>query len=195
MIRTAQQGAVRRITLAAPLQRNVLTGSMAREFLTALTDAEADASTGAILVDAEGQIFCGGMDFQDPPEGGIFTFGDRATKPVIAAIQGVAQSAGVALLANFHIVLAAQGSSFGLTDLREGRCDARVNSAVARVLGERRTRELALSGRIFTTPEALQWGLVHASTPVFELEDRALATATGIANANRAAVQEILKRK
>jgi enoyl-CoA hydratase/carnithine racemase len=193
MIRTRQDGAVRRITLAGPLQRNVLGSEAAREFLTALTDAEGDPQTGAVLVDGEGPVFCGGMSFADPPVTELFTFGERATKPVVAAVQGVTQSAGVALLANIHIVLAAQGSSFGLTDLREGRVDPRVNSAVARVLGERRTRELALTGRIFTTPDALAWGLVHAAVPSFELEDRAIAVAQGVARAQRDAVQSILR--
>jgi enoyl-CoA hydratase/carnithine racemase len=99
----------------------------------------------------------------------------------------------VALLANAHIVVAAQGSSFGLTDLRDGRCDARVQAAVARVLGDRRAKELALTGRVFTTPDALQWGLVHAAVPAFELEDRALAVVQGIGGANRDAVQSILR--
>ncbi len=193
MIRSEQDGAVRRITLADPLARNVLNAAVAKSFLTELTDAEGDRGTGAILIDAEGQVFCGGMDFNDPPQGEIFTFGELATKPVVVSMQGVALSAGMALLANAHIVVAAQGSSFGLTDLRDGRCDARLQAAVARVLGDRRAKELALTGRVFTTPDALQWGLVHAAVPAFELEDRALAVVQGIAGANREAVQTILR--
>jgi enoyl-CoA hydratase/carnithine racemase len=195
MIRSEQDGLVRRITLAAPLSRNVLNSEVAKSFLTELTDAEGDPGTGAILIDAEGPIFCGGMDFNDPPASEIFTFGERTTKPVVVSMQGVALSAGVALLANAHIVVAAQGSSFGLTDLREGRCDARVQGAAARVLGERRARELALTARVFTTPDALNWGLVHAAVPAFELEDRVLAVVQGVAAAKREAVQSILRGK
>jgi enoyl-CoA hydratase/carnithine racemase len=193
MIRSEQDGAVRRITLADPLARNVLNAAGAKAFLTELTDAEGDPATGAILIDAEGQVFCGGMDFNDPPPSEIFTFGELATKPVVVSMQGVALSAGVALLANAHIVVAAQGSSFGLTDLRDGQCDARLQSAVARVLGDRRAKELALTGRVFTTPDALQWGLVHAAVPSFELEDRVLAVVQGVAGGNREAVQTILR--
>jgi enoyl-CoA hydratase/carnithine racemase len=193
MIRSEQDGAVRRITLAAPLSRNLLNANVAKSFLTELTDAEGDPATSAILIDAEGQVFCGGMDFNDLPAGEIFTFGERAMKPVIASMQGVALSAGVALLANAHIVVAAQGSSFGLTDLRDGRCDARVQAAVARVLGDRRAKELALTGRVFTTPDALNWGLVHAAVPAFELEDRVLAVVQGIAGAQPEAMRTILR--
>lgn len=193
MIRTQQDARVRRITLAAPLRRNILNAAMAREFLTQLTDAEADPNTGAILINAEGPVFCAGLDFDDAPEEAIFTFGHRATKPIVAAMQGVATSAGVALLANAHIVIAAQGSSFGLTDIREGRVHPGVLSAVESVLGQRRTRELALTGRIFTTPDSLNWGLVHAATPAFELDDRVSATAHGLAGANEEAVRTVLK--
>jgi 2-(1,2-epoxy-1,2-dihydrophenyl)acetyl-CoA isomerase len=98
----------------------------------------------------------------------------------------------VALLANAHIVIAAQGSSFGLTDIREGRSHRGVQSAVESVLGQRRTRELALTGRIFTTPDALNWGLVHAATPAFELDDRVLAVAQGLAGAKPETVREVL---
>lgn len=192
MICSQQDGRIRRITLAAPLRRNILNAAMVRAFLTELTDAEADPNTGAILINAEGPVFCAGLDFDDPPEAAIFTFGKLATKPIVAAMQGVATSAGVALLANAHIVIAAQGSSFGLTDIREGRVHPGVQSAVESVLGHRRTRELALTGRIFTTPDSLNWGLVHAATPAFELDDRVSATAHGLASANRDAIRAVL---
>jgi enoyl-CoA hydratase/carnithine racemase len=192
MIRSEQDGRVRRITLAAPVQRNILNTESAKALLSELADAEADPSTGAILIDAEGPVFCAGYDFNDPPPGEIFTFGQLATKPIVVAMQGVATSAGVALLANAHIVVAAQGSSFGLTDIREGRWNKGVQSAVQAILGERRTRELSLTGRIFTTPDALNWGLVHAAVPAFELDDRVLAVAQGLAGANPDAVRAVL---
>jgi len=194
MIRSEQDSRVRRITLAEPARRNILSSEFAKQFLAELADAEADPATRAILIDAEGSVFCGGMDFEDAPADAMFEFGRRARKPIVAAMQGVATSAGVALLANAHIVIAAQGSSFGLTDIREGRSHPGIQAAVEAVLGQRRTRELALTGRIFTTPDALNWGLVHAATPAFELDDRVLAVAQGLAGANAEAVRAILSR-
>jgi enoyl-CoA hydratase/carnithine racemase len=46
---------------------------------------------------------------------------------------------------------------------------------------------------VFTAPEALAWGLVHAMTPPFELDDRASTIATALANADPDAVGAILK--
>jgi len=191
-LRVEQDGRVRRLTLAAPARRNVLDAALAVEFLNELQDAQTHADTGAILVDAEGPVFCGGMDFAEPLPEEIFTFGRHALKPIVAAVQGVAVSAGVALIANAHVVVAAQGSSFGLTDIRQGHCHAGILNSVADAIGDRRARELALTGRVFTAPEALAWGLVHAVTPPFELDDRASAIATALANADPGAVAAIL---
>ena len=191
-LRIEQDGRVRRLTLAAPARRNILNAALASQFLTELRDAEAHSETGAILVDAEGPVFCGGLDFSEPVAEEIFTFGRSAAKPVVVAMQGVSVSAGVALIANAHVAIAAQGSSFGLTDIREGRCHAGILNVVAAAIGARRARELALTGRVFTAPDALAWGLVHAVAPPFELDDRASAIATALANADPAAVKAIL---
>ena len=191
-LRIEQDGRVRRLTLAAPARRNILDAALAQQLLNELRDAQAHTDTGAILIDAEGPVFCGGLDFAEPVPDEIFTFGRRALKPIVMAMQGVAISAGVALIANAHVAVAAQGSSFGLTDIREGRCHPGIQGAVAAAIGDRRARELSLTGRVFTAPEALAWGLVHAVTPPFELDDRASAIATALANADPGALGAIL---
>ena len=194
-LRVEQNGRVRRLTLGAPAKRNILDAALALQLLSELRDAQAHADTGAILMDAEGPVFCGGMDLSEPLPEGIFTFGRDASKPVVIAMQGVAVSAGVALIANAHVVVVAQGSSFGLTDIREGRSHLGILGAVASAIGDRRARELALTGRVFTAPDALAWGLVHAVAPPFELDDRASAIAKALANADQAAVSAILAFK
>lgn len=191
-LRVEQDGRVRRLTLAAPARRNLLDAGLAAEFLNELRDAEGHPATGAILVDAEGPVFCGGLDFSEPLPDAIFTFGRNSSKPIVMAMQGVAVSGGVALIANAHVAVAAQGSSFGLTDIREGHCHPGILGAVTAAIGGRRARELSLTGRVFTAPEALAWGLVHAVAPPFELDDRASAIAAGLANADADAVSAML---
>jgi enoyl-CoA hydratase/carnithine racemase len=191
-LRVEQDGRVRRLTLAAPARRNILDAALAGQLLHELHDAQADANTGAILIDAEGPVFCGGLDWTQSVPDDIFTFGRDASKPVVIAMQGVAISAGLALIANAHVAVAAQGSSFGLTDIREGRCHPGILAAVTAAIGARRARELSLTGRVFTAPEALAWGLVHALTPPFELDDRARTIAASLANADPQAVAAIL---
>jgi enoyl-CoA hydratase/carnithine racemase len=191
-LRFEQDGRVRRITLAAPERRNVIDPALATALLHELSLAASDPDTGAILLDAEGPVFCGGAEaIADFPEE-LFTFGLGAEKPIVVAVHGVAVSASLALIANAHVALAAQGSSFGLTEIRDGRSHMGLLDAVARALGPRRTVELALTGRVFSTPEALAWGLVHSVAPAFELDDRATATATALANASADAVKAVL---
>ncbi len=185
--RIEQDGRLRRIALAAPGKRNALDAEDCERLLIELRDAVADKDTGAILLEADGTIFCGGASPRDGSE--LFSIGRRMPKPLIASVQGVAISGGVALLANAHVVIAAQGTSFGLTDIREGKWNESVYEAVAFAIGHRRALELALTGRIFTTPDALSWGLVHMVAPAFELSDRATDIASMLANANPEALR------
>jgi enoyl-CoA hydratase/carnithine racemase len=111
----------------------------------------------------------------------VFTLGLRLTKPIVAAVQGPALAGGTGLVANAHIVVAAHGSSFGLTEIRIGMWPFVIYRAVAAAVGDRRALELALTGKVFGVNEAVQYGLVHEVVPPVELEDRAEAIALHVA--------------
>jgi enoyl-CoA hydratase/carnithine racemase len=83
--------------------------------------------------------------------------------------------------------------TFGLTDIRDSRWHDGVYHAVARAIGPRRALELGLTGRIFSTPDALAWGLIHSVAPAFELDDRATEIGTALANANTDIVRAALR--
>jgi enoyl-CoA hydratase/carnithine racemase len=189
-LRIEQDGRLRRITLAAPEKRNLLDAESCRDLLRELREAAADQDTGAILIEADGQVFCSGVEPGAGDE--LFAIGRTITKPLVAAVRGVAISGGLALIANAHVVVAAQGTSFGLTDIREGKWSEAIYRAVASAIGERRALELSLTGRIFSTADALAWGLVHVTAPAFELDDRASEIAVALANANPDAVRAAL---
>jgi enoyl-CoA hydratase/carnithine racemase len=193
-LRIEQDGRLRRITLAAPGKRNLLDASACAALLQELRDAAADLSTGAILIDADGQVFCAGMDPCDSANE-LFRIGHRISKPIVAAVQGVAVAGVLGLLASAHVVVAAQGTSFGLTDIREGKWNEDLMRSVAGAIGERRALELGLTGRIFSTQDALLWGLVHEVAPAFELDDRATAIAGALAKANPDAVRAALRNR
>lgn len=188
-LRTEQDGRLYRIALSSPETRNVIDAAGARDLLREIRGAEADGNIGAILLEADGPIFCTACE----PDEELMSIGRGISKPIIAAVQGVVLSGGLALAANAHVVVAAQGTSFGLTDIREGRANSAIVRAVAGAIGRRRAVELGLSGRVFSTPEALAWGLVHHVAPAFELDDRATEVALGIANAHPDAIRAMLK--
>lgn len=191
-LRIESDGRVRRIILASPETRNVLDAALSESLLNQIAAATQDPATGAILLEADGPMFCGGLDPASPPSPELFTIGQRATKPIVVAVKGAAVSAGLALIANAHVAVAAQGCTFGLIDIREGRWDESVFHGVTRAVGHRRALELALTGRIFSTAEAATWGLIHIVAPAFELDDRATAVATALANANADVVRAAL---
>ncbi|HEY4365140.1 MAG TPA: enoyl-CoA hydratase/isomerase family protein [Bryobacteraceae bacterium] len=191
-LRIEQDRRLRRLTLAAPEKRNILDAALVGELLKEIHEAWENPDTGAILIEADGQIFCGGMDPAAPPPAEFYTLGRSAPKPLVVAVKGPAVSAGMALIANAHVAVAAQGSSFGLVDIREGRWHEGIYQAVAGAIGARRALELSLTGRIFSTSEALSWGLLHSVTPAIELDDRATEIATALANANPDVVRAAL---
>lgn len=190
MIRIEQEGGVRRLHLAAPERHNIIDAPMAVALLVEMKEAEADPGTKVLLLEADGPMFCGGSANEVDPD--IFHIGARSTKPIVAAVKGVALGVGLALIAGAHVAIAAQGSSFGFVDIREGRWNQELFQALSRCIGSRRTLELGLTGRIFTVPDALSWGLIHQVAPAFELDDRATSIAQSLAAADPAAVQAAL---
>ena len=192
-LRIEQDRRLRRITLAAPERRNVLDAALANELLAEIREASEDSETGAILIEADGPMFCGGLDPASPPPDELFAIGQTLDKPIVVAVKGAAVSAGLALIANAHIAIAAQGCTFGLIDIREGRFYPRVVDAVAGAIGRRRALELALTGRIFSVAEAVAWGLIHMVAPAFEIDDRAAEIAINVSRASREAIRDALK--
>ena len=190
---------VLRVTLNRPEKRNALSLVMCRELADALEQADRDESLGAVFLEAKGNVFCAGMDLDEALAGDadehaavharIFTFAERLSIPVIASVGGPALGGGLGLVANAHIVVAAQGSSFGLTEIRLGMWPFLVYRAVATAIGERRALDLALTGRVFGTQEALAWGLAQHIVPAFELEDRSWQIATSVAAFPREAIR------
>jgi len=164
------EGRVLRLTLDRPEKRNALDTSLCSQLVEALESAARDDSVGAILLQGNGKSFCAGMDLND--FGGaadlherLFTIGYRLTTPIVAAVHGASLGGGTGLVANCHIVVAAPGATFGLTEIRLGLWPFLVFRACTAAMGERRALELALTGRIFPAAEARDIGLIHELSP------------------------------
>lgn len=200
---TTREERLLRISLNRPDKRNALNQALCQELVDVFRSAESDPGVGAILLDAKGPVFCAGMDLDEALRADaleltaihteLFSIGFRICKPIVAAVQGAALAGGLGLVANAHVVVAAQGSSFGLTEVRIGMWPFVVYRPVAIAVGERRALELSLTGRIFSTPEALQYGLIHHVTPAFELADRALDIARALSQSSVDAISHGLE--
>lgn len=182
------------LILDRPEKRNALNAELCTALVDAITAAQTDATIGSVLIDSSGPVFCAGMDLDEAtsPQASslnaihekLFTIGATSKKPIVAAVMGPTLGGGIGLLANAHVVVAAQGTLFGLTEIRIGLWPFVIYRSVEAAIGSRRTLELSLTGRLFSVQEALTWGLVHHSAPNFEVDDRATQVARELSHAS-----------
>jgi len=172
LLDSTRDGRVLHLTLNRPDKRNALNAALCGDLVDALESAAADAAIHAIVLTGAGKSFCAGMDLaeisghtEDPVlddlHERLFTFGARLSTPVIAAVHGAALGGGTGLAANCHILVAAPGATFGLTEIRLGLWPFLVFRACAAAMGERRAIELSLTGRVFSAAEARDLALAH----------------------------------
>jgi enoyl-CoA hydratase/carnithine racemase len=201
ILHTTRYGRVLRVALNRPEKRNALNAALCRALLEAVEQAETDPTIGAVLLTGNGKSFCSGMDLSETGPGHseelnraheqVFTIGSRLTKPIIGAINGSALGGGMGLVANCHIVVASDDATFGLTEIRLGLWPFLIYRAVSAAIGDRRTAELSLTGRIFDAREAEKFGLVHEIS--HDLEDTAADVATSITRFSPTAISAGLR--
>jgi enoyl-CoA hydratase/carnithine racemase len=196
LIEITRHARVLRIALNRPEKRNALNLDLCSQLVEAFDEADADNWVGAILLTGNGPAFCAGMDLHEVLQSStvritelherLFTTIDRTRKPVVAAVHGAALAGGTGLAANAHIVVASPNARFGLTEIRLGLWPVLVFRACELAMGERRTAELSLTGRIFEAEEAMRYGLVTeiAADP----QKRALEIATTISEYSPVAI-------
>jgi len=177
-------GHVATITLNRPEKRNAISADMIAELQTALDEIEKSHVRVAILTGA-GKAFCSGMDLemlaamaqQSPSENQedsrrmaklfrrIWSF----PRPLIAAVNGpaLAGGCGIAMLCDF--TLAVPEAKFGYTEVKIGFLPAIVSVFLMRQIGEKRARDLLLTGRIIEAAEAKEMGLINEIVPAEKL--------------------------
>lgn len=181
-------GALAVITLARPDKRNAISTQMIEDLLASLAEVQSSPARVGILT-GEGKAFCSGMDLDElraiatrsPVEhledsrrmARLFRTVYSFPKPLIAAVNGhaLAGGCGLATLADFTI--AVPDAKFGYTEVRIGFIPALVSVFLRRQIGEKRTRDLALTGRLFDAAEAREMGLVNLVVPAEELMSEA----------------------
>ena len=194
----SREGRLLRLTLARPEKRNALSAELCRALVDAFDGAHHDPAVGAILLDAQGEVFCAGMDLKEALEPSaaehtaiherLFTIGSRIAKPIVAAVRGRALAGGFGLVANSHIVVADHDAEFALTEVRIGMWPFVVGRAMSLAIGERRAVELSLTARVVSAAEALQWGLVHFVCQAAAVEARAREIADALAHSSADAI-------
>ena len=181
-------GHIAKITLNRPDKRNAISAAMIAELQTALDEIEKSHARVAILTGA-GTAFSAGMDLemlaaiarQSPAENQedsrrmakmfrrIWSF----PRPLIAAVNGPALAGGCGIATLCDFTLAVPEAKFGYTEVRIGFLPAIVSVFLMRQIGEKKTRDLLLTGRILDGQEAKELGLVNEVVPAEHLLARA----------------------
>jgi methylglutaconyl-CoA hydratase len=195
-ILVAEDDAVRTITLNRPERRNAMTPEMQAELLAAMDDAAASDCRAVVFAGA-GEAFCSGLDLsalkcmneksatehrQDAERiAKLFRTLYELPKPTIAAVHGTAIAGGTGLATICDFTLAAPAAKFGYTEVRIGFVPAVVSAFLALQVGDKRARDLLLTGRLFDADEAYRLGLVTEIVPAEELHSRVGALAQMLA--------------
>src|SRR6202790_2087179 len=181
-------GEIAKVTLNRPDKRNAINTQMIAELQSAL-DAIEKSHSRVVIVTGAGKAFCAGMDLemlaaiakQSPAENQedsrriakmlrrLWSF----PRPMIAAVNGppYAGGCGIATLCDF--TLASPEAKFGYTEVKIGFLPAIVSVFLTRQIGDKRARDLLLTGRMITAAEAKEIGLVNEIVEPNRLMDRA----------------------
>lgn len=174
------------LVLNRPDALNAWTRQLGEELTQALDDVAADPAVRAIVLTGAGRAFSSGADLRagvagadGKPDVGsplrevyhpLIMRVRTVPKPVIAAVNGLAIGGGHVLHVLCDLTIAADTAQFGQNGPRVGSFDAGMGSGyLARVIGEKRTRELWFMLRRLSAAEALDWGLVNKVVPAAEL--------------------------
>lgn len=160
------------ITFNRPEKKNAITAAMYETMSQALRDAESDPAVRVILFTGQPQAFTAGNDLEDflknPPAGSdhpVFAFMQaiaNASKPVVAAVAGVAVGIGTTLLLHCDLVYVADNARFSLPFVQLGLCPELASSLLLpQLAGYQRAAEKLMLGEPFGAEEAREMGMVN----------------------------------
>ncbi len=185
------------ITLNRPERMNALGRELSWELGDALSDFETDPDTWvAIITGAGDRAFCAGADLKDRaasfdapapeqaeqranrPGGNISMTRGGFTKPIIAAVNGIAYGGGCGIAATCDMIVAAEHARFGLPEVKRSIIPLMAGTRFVRSMPRKIAAEIMLTGGTISAQEAERWGFVNRVVPA----DQLMATAQQLAD-------------
>ena len=177
---------IAKIVINRPEVRNAFRPETVREMQAAFADARDDPEIGVVILTGQGrEAFCSGGDQRVRGEGG-YVGGDGVPrlnvldlqrqirtlpKPVVAMVAGYAVGGGHVLHMICDITIAADNARFGQTGPRVGSFDGGYGASyMARIVGQKKAREIWFLCRQYDARQALEMGLVNRVVPYAQLE-------------------------
>ncbi len=194
---------IAKIVLNRPQVYNAFRTATLKEVAGALEDADLDGTIRVVVLTAAGEkAFCTGGDSKEIKEG--FGYAQdmdywhtrvhqairTLTKPVIAAVNGYAIGGGNILVTICDLAIAAENAIFGQAGPRVGSFDAGFGASyLARIVGEKKAREIWFLCRQYSAQEALAMGLVNKVVPPEKLQEETEAWCREICDMSPTALQ------
>jgi methylglutaconyl-CoA hydratase len=204
----AEADRIATITLNRADKRNAISYELIADLTAALTQA-ASSSAQVVILTGASKAFCSGMDLDNLKQltgrtheqnvqdsettASLFRTLYDFSKPTIAAVNGPAIAGGTGLATLCDFTLAVPEAKFGYTEVRIGFVPAIVSSFLIANIGEKRARDLLLTGRIFGAEEALRIGLVNEIVSPEQLMPRAQELAAQLLENSTASLQATKK--
>jgi naphthoate synthase len=182
---------IAKITIARPEVRNAFRPRTVQEMSKAFSDARDDAEIGVVILTGQGdKAFCSGGDQRVRGHGGYVGSDGIARlnvldlqrqirtlpKPVVAMVAGYAIGGGHVLHLICDLTIAADNARFGQTGPKVGSFDGGYGAAyMARIVGQKKAREIWFLCRQYDAKQALDMGLVNTVVPLADLEKETVA--------------------
>jgi naphthoate synthase len=190
-IRYEKAEGIAKITINRPEVRNAFRPLTVEEMIQAFEDAREDPEVGVVILTGEGtEAFCSGGDQRVRGEAG-YVGEDKVPrlnvldlqrlirtlpKPVVAMVAGFAIGGGHVLHVVCDLTIAAENARFGQTGPRVGSFDGGFGASyLARIVGQKKAREIWYLCRQYDAAQALAMGLVNAVVPLERLEEETVA--------------------
>lgn len=187
------------ITLDRPASGNAINLALARALMRAMQSCERDKDVGVVVIRGRGRLFCTGGDLVEIRGQGdgaaayvreLLSYLHEALNliatipaPVVAAVNGTAAGAGLALAAACDLTVALDSAKFVMAYTKVGLTpDGSSTWFLPRIIGLKRSLELALSNRAVSAAEARDWGLVNDVLDDKEFEPHVAALASRLAS-------------
>jgi enoyl-CoA hydratase/carnithine racemase len=192
---TSRHGDTFVISLNRPEKLNAFTKTMQEELIKVFDYTDQEDDIKSVVITGEGRAYCAGADLVDGPntfnyaeEGNRLSNDDhrdggglvalrifRSKKPVIGAINGDAVGVGATMTLPMDIRIASDSARFGFVFSRRGAVPEACSSwFLPRIVGISKALDWCYTGKVFTSREALEHGLVSDVIPDDKLIDRAL---------------------
>ena len=182
---------IAKITINRPRYRNAFTPDTVREMIEAMVICRENTDIFTVILTGEGdKAFCSGGDQNIKSSGGYIGKDGvprlnvldlqklirSLPKPVVAMVNGFAIGGGHVLHVVCDLSIASENAIFGQTGPKVGSFDAGFGSSyLARVVGQKKAREIWFLCKQYSASEALEMGLVNTVVPFDKLEDETVA--------------------